>query len=116
MSSHSTARLQTNADEDGSWNSLSDRFETARINHEEACNLDDACSNWAESRFSRMRRIEIGHHHVADAYLLRYAHSWREDSRRNGIGFIALLHSPCKPSVGFSGYWQRPVKAPSDLA
>jgi hypothetical protein len=104
LSSHSTARLQTNADEDGSWNSLSDRFETARINHEEACNLDDACSNWAESRFSRMRRIEIGHHHVADAYLLRYAHSWREDSRRisNGISHrIAAL-----ALQAFCGFWR----------
>src|SRR5271166_2622815 len=52
-----------NADEAGSWNSLDKHFEVARINHEEAYSLDGACTNWAESYFSRLRRAEIGHHH-----------------------------------------------------
>ena len=57
-----------------------------RINHEEAYSLDGACTNWAEEFFSRLRRAEIGHHHhIAGAYLLRYAQeaSWREDNRRD---------------------------------
>ena len=67
------------------WNELHSRFEMKRINHEEAYSLDGACTNWAEEFFSRMRRAEIGHHHhIAGAYLLRYAQeaSWREDHRR----------------------------------
>ncbi len=62
------------ADEAGSWDALHKNFEVARINHEEAYSLDGACTNMAESYFSRLRRSEIGHHHhVAGAYLLRYA-------------------------------------------
>ncbi len=74
-----------NADEAGSWDKLNERFEVRRINHEEAYSDDGACTNWAEEFFSRMRRAEIGHHHhIAGAYLLRYAQeaSWREDNRR----------------------------------
>jgi len=103
-----------NADESANWNDLHARFEMKRINHEEAYSLDGACTNWAETFFSRMRRGEIGHHHhVAGPYLLRFAQeaAWREDNRRlsngeqvNRIAGLALTH---KPSVDFSGYWQR---------
>ena len=78
-----------NADESGAWNDLHARFEMKRINHEEAYSLDGACTNMAETFFSRMRRGEIGHHHhVAGPYLLRYAQeaSWREDYRRVSNG------------------------------
>ena len=82
--------------------------------HEEAYSLDGACTNWAEEFFSRMRRAEIGHHHhIAGAYLLRYAQesSWREDNRRQSNGEqmnrLAGLALKSKPSVDFSGYWQR---------
>ena len=104
-----------NADEAGSWEGLHDRFEVKRINHQEAYSADGACTNWAEEFFSRMRRAEIGHHHhIAGAYLLRYAQeaSWREDNRREANGEQV---APCrsgddaKPSVDFSGYWQRHV-------
>ena len=103
-----------NADEAGGWNALHGSYEMARINHQEAYSQDGACTNWAELFFSRMRRAEIGHHHhVSGAYLLRYAQemAWREDSRRlsNGdqvftVGKLALNK---KPSIDFSGYWQR---------
>lgn len=102
------------ADEANSWNDLHDRFEMKRINHEEAYSFEGACTNWAEEFFSRMRRAEIGHyHHVAANYLLRYAQesTWREDNRRasNGeqISRLAALSLKGKPSVDFSGYWQR---------
>src|SRR5260370_37856881 len=52
--------------------------------------LDGACTNNAESFFSRMRRAEIGHHyHLAGPYLLRFAQEsgWREDHRRDPNGF-----------------------------
>jgi hypothetical protein len=77
------------ADEAGSWDNLHERFEVKRINHQEAYSLDGACTNWAEEYFSRLRRAEIGiHHHIAGAYLLRYAQesSWREDNRRVSNG------------------------------
>lgn len=107
-----------NADEAGSWDALHDRFEMKRINHEEAYSIDGACTNWAEEFFSRMRRAEIGHHHhIAGAYLLRYAQeaSWREDNRRiaNGdqVQRLAALAIKHRPSIDFSGYWQRHIAA-----
>ncbi len=103
-----------NADEANSWNELHTKYEMKRINHEQAYSLDGACTNLAESFFSRIRRAEVGiHHHIAGAYLLRYAQemSWREDNRRvsNGdqVVRVASLAMTRKPSVDFSGYWQR---------
>jgi transposase-like protein len=107
-----------NADESANWNELHSRFEMKRINHEEAYSLDGACTNWADEFFSRMRRAEIGHHHhLAGDYLLRYAQeaSWREDNRRSSNGEqvnrVTGLALASKPSVDFSGYWQRHVSA-----
>jgi transposase-like protein len=106
-----------NADEAGSWNDLHGRFEMKRINHEEAYSDGIACTNWAESYFSRLRRAELGHHHhIAGPYLLRFAQeaSWREDNRRvpNGdqVTRVAALAMRKGPSVDFSGYWQRHIK------
>ena len=103
-----------NADESNAWNDLHSRYEMKRINHEEAYSLNGACTNDAESFFSRLRRAEIGHHHhIAGTYLLRYAQeaAWREDNRRvsNGeqVQRVAGLAMARKPSVDFSGYWQR---------
>ncbi|MBI1238393.1 MAG: IS1595 family transposase [Alphaproteobacteria bacterium] len=102
------------ADESPAWNALHSRFEMRRVNHEVAFKMDDACTNQAESYFSRLRRAEIGHHHkIAGVYLIRYAQemAWREDNRRmsngdqvNRVGMLALNR---KPSVDFCGYWQR---------
>ncbi len=108
------------ADESPSWNSLHGRFEMKRINHQEAYSADGACTNWAELFFSRMRRAEIGHHHhVAGAYLLRYAQeaAWREDNRRmsNGeqVNAVARLALGRGKSVDFTGYWQRHISEAS---
>jgi hypothetical protein len=61
-----------------------------------------------------MRRAEIGHHHhITGSYLLRYAQesTWREDTCRfpNGaqVRQLAALAMRARPSVDFSGYWQR---------
>lgn len=103
-----------NADESGAWNALHGRFEMRRINHQEAYSLDGACTNQAETFFSRIRRAEIGHHHhIAGDYLLRYAQeaAWREDNRRmsNGEQVNRLTGLAVKrgKSVDFTGYWQR---------
>ena len=55
----------------------------------------EACTNNAESFFSRMRRAEIGtHHSIAGPYLSAYASemAWREDHRRksNGAQYVCL--------------------------
>ena len=93
------------------------RFEMKRIDHQVAYSLDGACTNMAESYFSRLRRGEMGHHHhIAGPYLLRYAQesAWREDNRRvaNGdqVRRVAGLALGRGKSVDFSGYWQRHVK------
>jgi hypothetical protein len=103
-----------NADEAPSWNDLHARFEVKRINHEEAYSLNGACTNWAESYFSRLRRGEAGHHHhIAGPYLLRYAQEagWREDNRRvpnkEQVERVAALALRRKASPDFTGYWQR---------
>ena len=88
-----------------------------RIDHQQAYSLDGACTNWAESYFSRLRRGEAGHHHhISGPYLLRFAQeaAWREDNRRvpNGeqVQRVAKLALGRKKSVDFTGYWQRHVK------
>lgn len=102
------------ADESPAWNELHARFGMRRINHRQAYSLDGACTNGAESYFSRLRRGEIGHHHhIAGPYLLRYAQeaAWREDLRRvsNGeqVHGVVKLAMRLAPSVDFCGYWQR---------
>lgn len=102
------------ADEAASWNDLHAHFNTKRINHSAAYSADGACTNRAEEFFSRMRRAEIGHHHhIAGAYLLRYAQeaTWREDNRRVDNGTqarrVASLALTRGKSVDFTGYWQR---------
>jgi hypothetical protein len=106
------------ADEAPSWNDLHSRFEMRRIDHQTAYSLDGACTNWAESFFSRVRRGEIGHyHHIAGPYLLRYAQesTWREDNRRVGNGEqvqrVTALALGKRTSVDFVGYWQRHISS-----
>jgi transposase-like protein len=103
------------ADEARSWDPLHyGGYDMLRINHEEAYSDGTACTNNAESYFSRLRRAEIGqHHHIAGPHLNAYAHeaAWREDSRRidNGTQFLlvclAALSHPV--SRNWKGYWQR---------
>jgi ISXO2-like transposase domain len=102
------------ADESPAWNTLHASFAMQRINHQEGFSIDGACTNGAESYFSRLRRGELGHHHhIAGPYLVRYAQeaAWREDLRRvsNGeqVYGVVGLAMRCRPSVDFCGYWQR---------
>lgn len=105
---------EIHADEATSWDTLHASYAMKRINHQVAYSLDDACTNGAESFFSRMRRAEVGHHHhIAGTYLARYAQEagWREDHRRDANGsqvrLVAGLALRAQPSVDFCGYWKR---------
>lgn len=103
------------ADEAGSWNDLHGRFDVARIDHGQLYSTGSGVyTNGAEEFFSRMRRAEIGHHHhIAGAYLIRYAQeaAWREDHRRvdNGrqVQGVMGLAMRAPVSVDWCGYWQR---------
>lgn len=102
------------ADEASHWDVLHARFATKRINHSEAYSLDGACTNMAESFFSRLRRAEVGtHHHIAGRYLAAYATemAWREDNRRvsNGAQFAMVVGAAMAAPVSrqWKGYWQR---------
>lgn len=102
------------ADEASHWDKLAAYFPIKRINHQEAYSRDGACTNQAESFFSRLRRAEVGiHHHIAGAYLGAYAAemAWREDCRRqaNGTQYTMVMAAVAAAprSSQWSGYWQR---------
>jgi hypothetical protein len=102
------------ADEASHWDRLAAHFPIKRINHKEAYSKDGACTNEAESFFSRLRRAEIGiHHHIAGRYLDAYAAemAWREDCRREANGtqytMVAAAALAHPVSQEWKGYWQR---------
>ena len=116
IKSRLTKGTLVNADEASDWNDLESKYEIRRINHREAYSDHGACTNMAESYFSRLRRAEMGHHHhVSGPYRLRYAQesAWREDARRvdNGtqVRRVAELALHRGPSVDFAGYYQRHI-------
>lgn len=97
---------------------LASKYEMKRIKHKEAYSQDGACTDWAESHFSRLRPAEMGHfHHVSGPHLLRYVQeaSWREYARRGDNGaqvrLVAELVLKRGPSVDFAGCYQQHVKA-----
>ena len=102
------------ADEAASWDRLHMFYPTKRINHQEAYSDGEACTNQAESFFSRLRRAEIGvHHHISGPYLHAYASemAWREDHRRisNGEQYLLTVNAALSHPVSrqWKGYWQR---------
>ena len=104
------------ADEGTAWDVLHSRYKAHRINHSIAFSDDGACTNQAESYFSRLRRAEIGtHHHISGRNLNQYASemAWRENRRRasNGHQYMAVVtHALAHPvSRNWKGYWQRHV-------
>ncbi len=109
------ANLATiHADEGAGWDALHAGWDTKRVNHGVQFYDKGACTNQAESYFSRLRRMETGtHHHIAGPYIGAYAReaSWREDNRRvaNGgqaamVGYAAMAS---RQSRTWAGYWQR---------
>ena len=102
------------ADEASHWDGLHAKFDTRRINHSIRYSDGVACTNQAESFFSRLRRMEVGtHHHIAGPYLASYAAeaSWREDNRRVCNGNQTAMVGVASLAIGVSrqwkGYWQR---------
>ena len=102
------------ADEASHWDVLHETFPVSRINHSEAYCWDGACTNQAESYFSRLRRMVSGqHHHVSPRYLHQYAAhaAWMEDHRRLDNG--SLVHAALGLAMAhpvsrvWKGYWQR---------
>ncbi len=113
---HVAAGTEVHADDANSWNDLHGHYVVKRINHQLSYSDGIACTNGAESFFSGLRRAEAGHHHhIAGAYLARYAQesAWREGHRRvdNGtqVRGVVTLALRARPSVDFCGYWQRSV-------
>ena len=114
-STHSVEHGATvHADEAPHWDRLAAYFPIKRINHQEAYSKDGACTNQAESFFSRLRRPEVGtHHHIAGKYLGAYAAemAWREDTNRqaNGTQFTMAIGAVAAAPVSrqWAGYWQR---------
>jgi transposase-like protein len=105
------------ADEAAHWDKLHARYPTKRINHTLAYSDGEACTNQAESFFSRLRRAEIGiHHKIAGPYLNAYANemAWREDNRRVSNGELYLMAADAAlnhpVSKQWCGYWQRNSK------
>lgn len=102
------------ADEGTGWDALHAGWDTKRVNHSVSFSDEGACTNQAESYFSRLRRMEVGtHHHIAGPYLHQYAReaSWREDNRREDNGAQAVLVASASMALPVSrawkGYWQR---------
>ena len=106
---------EVHADESGAWNILHASYPMKRVNHSaEYKGQDGACTNQAESFFSRLRRSEMGiHHRISGHRLQAYADemAWRENHRRqpNGthwslITAAALAHPK---SATWAGYWHR---------
>lgn len=114
VAQHVERGATVHADEASHWDKLAAHFPIKRINHKEAYSKDGACTNQAESFFSRLRRAEIGiHHHIAGKYLHAYAAemAWREDNYReaNGHQFVMAVGaaSVAHKSKRWCGYWQR---------
>lgn len=102
------------ADEASHWDKLAAHFPIKRINHQHAYSKDGACTNQAESFFSRVRRAEFGvHHHIAGKHLAAYVTemAWREDARRvsNGNQFAMIVSAVAiaPKSDVWRGYWKR---------
>ena len=106
---------EVHADESRSWDILHAAFLMKRVNHSAEFKADDgACTNQAESCFSRLRRAEFGIHHRISGHLLQaYANecAWREDNRRvaNGTQWRWLIGAALgsDKSARWTGYWHR---------
>ena len=102
------------ADEASSWDRLHASYDMRRINHSVAYSLDGACTNQAESFFSRLHRTKINtHHHLSGRRMHAYASemAWREDHRRdsNGQQFATITALSARHPISreWAGYWQR---------
>lgn len=102
------------ADEAAAWDALHASYPIKRINHSQAYSHDGACTNQAESFFSRLRRAEVGtYHHISGKYLGSYANemAWRENNRRvsNGDQYLLVTNATLQAPVSrqWKGYGKR---------
>ena len=118
---HVASGTTVHADESAAWDILHASFAMKRVNHSvEYMAEDGACTNQAESYFSRLRRAEMGiHHHISGRHLGAYSNemAWRENNRRrsngdhwNLITAAALAH----PEVGDVGWLLAPEGSMTD--
>ncbi|MCP4026879.1 MAG: transposase [Sphingomonas sp.] len=116
---HADPHLQ--ADYGNQWEPLHLHFDVKRINHSEFFSKDGACTNQAESFFSRMRSGEHVHKHISGAHISRYAMElgWKEQYSRtpNGtqVAMILATGGRTKPSGTFRGYWRKRGNNDNDL-
>ncbi|OWR00354.1 IS1595 family transposase [Sphingopyxis witflariensis] len=101
------------ADYGSQWERLNLHFPMMRVNHSKTYVQDGACTNWAESFFSRVRAAERG---VYRYWWERYAEqygvelAWREENRFVDNGQQIRMLVECLMRSGrstFAGYWQR---------
>jgi transposase-like protein len=102
------------ADEASHWDMLHAGWTVDRVNHSQIYSDHGKHTNWAESYFSRLRRMVLGQHHFVSArYLHQYANqaAWLEDNRRKSNGALAygLVQNAmgCPVSRAWKGYWQK---------
>ena len=112
---HVASGTTVHADEWGAWDALHASYPMLRVNHSREFKGDDgACTNEAESWFSRLRRAEMGvHHRISGRYLYQYANemAWREDARRepNGLQWRRIIGAALRHPMSetWRGYWGR---------
>lgn len=95
------------------WMRLNMHFELKRVNHSISYSQDGACTNWAESFFSRVRAAERGvYRYWWPRYVQQYGTelAWKEENRLVGNGEQVNMLVSCLMRAGRSsltGYWQR---------
>ena len=99
------------ADEASHWDMLHAGWSVDRVNHSVTYSDHGKHTNWAESYFSRLRRMVVGqHHHVSPQYLHQFANqsAWLEDNRRvsnGGLAFGLVANAMgCPVSRAWKGY------------
>lgn len=102
------------ADGSRAWNSLAHQFDLMRVEHDKAYSENGVHTNWAESYFSLLRKMQYGiHHKIAAQNLGAYANelAWRQDNREMNegekIGLLLKLCLNMPPSMKWSNYWQK---------
>lgn len=102
------------ADESNAYDPLHAKFKMGRVNHsQEYRSAEGITNNYAESFFSRFRRMQLGQcHKFSNRYLDNYANeaAYREDMRNsaNGEQFsdVTVKCLKTKASRDWCGYWQ----------
>jgi hypothetical protein len=102
------------ADGSRAWNSLARQFDFMRVEHDKAYSENGAHTNWAESYFALLRKMQYGtHHQIGAQHLETYANelAWRQDNREleesEKIKFLLTRCLNMPPSQRWSKYWQR---------